>query len=644
MTASLPSDLLDPPDEELNDQLRAAGRLDPDLPEAERLQAALAVFAQDHGLLRLGFARYEDRVAPTGRLAWRAMALTLADHFEVEEGVVLPALRVAAAGGTPEGSDWLGPLQDMQLEGEAVVGLVEDLRRDIAWAEQPDAGVGALLDAVEAHARFEERVLYPLAMAALGRLVPELDPEPVQAPAAAPAGRVLRRTRGRCNTCLQDVPAEVRITDEAAVLVKHCPAHGDSEQLLSRAPDYWEDLDRYYFDVNGEVWPQRDFMVRMTERCNLDCPICLAKANTEDTPDLDLSGLETLLSERRGIKVDLLAAEPTLRADLEDWVRKVKATGNLAALHTNGIKLRDPAYVQRLKAAGVDEVFLQFDGFDDDAHMVLRGARVLRPRLQALENLRQAGIGTSLIVVIARGVNEGQLGEVLRYALRPENTHIKEVFYLGLRVLGSARDALIQQDHSLAEAAMMPDELIDLLAEQVPMVRREDVRRFNKLYFAMLSTFKVRKCLYVQHYMVARDGRGGAVPVSELLDLERLERAAEAYRRRMPAHPHLARAGFLSDLARAGMGRKTYAMMGDLVRLQDLFRAGMNLSRVPERFLLLGFITACDPHNFDSMVALNCGKGELSADGGFVDSGAVANVEREARFDQSDRRPGARRG
>jgi len=56
---------------------------------------------------------------------------------------------------------------------------------------------------------------------------------------------------------------------------------------------------------------------------------------------------------------------------------------------------------------------------------------------------------------------------------------------------------------------------------------------------------------------------------------------------------------------------------------------------VPPRFLLLGFITACDPHNFDAQVAVNCGKGELSVDGGFTESSAVANVDREARFERS---------
>jgi len=76
------------------------------------------------------------------------------------------------------------------------------------------------------------------------------------------------------------------------------------------------------------------------------------------------------------------------------------------------------------------------------------------------------------------------------------------------------------------------------------------------------------------------------------------------------------------------------------VRLEQLFENGMNLGLVPSRFLLLGFITACDPHNYDADVAINCGKGELSMDGGFTECSAAANVAREARFDQTDRDPG----
>jgi uncharacterized radical SAM superfamily Fe-S cluster-containing enzyme len=456
------------------------------------------------------------------------------------------------------------------------------------------------------------------------------------------APRARRETQGTCNTCLQPVPAAVVVQDGDAVLEKRCPEHGLTTQLLSRHGEEWAELDRFYFDVNGESWPQRDYIVRMTERCNLDCPICLAKANTEDTPDLDLEGLEAMLSSRRGIKVDLMAAEPTLRPDLEDWIRRVKEAGHIAALHTNGLRLADPAYARRIKDAGVDEVFLQFDGFNEDAHRILRGRPLVKARMKAMENLRSLDVATSLIVVVGRGLNEEQVGEVMRFALEPENSHVREVFYLGLRLLGSARDAFVRGGGELEDAALMPDEVLDLVCEQVPAIKRADVRRFNKLYFAMLSAFKVKKCLYVQHYIMLR-GDDGDVPIGDVLDLEALEAAAERYRSDFQRKPRRARARLVAALARQALRPKALASLVDLARLQQLFHNGMNLRDVPGRFLLLGFITACDPHNYDAGVAVNCGKGELSVDGGFIESGATANVRREARFAASDKVPGSRR-
>ena len=465
--------------------------------------------------------------------------------------------------------------------------------------------------------------------------------EPPNGTSSSPAkGQVLRNTRGMCNECLREVPAQVVIRQGVARLEKHCEEHGTSTEILSRSPEYWREIDTFYFKVNSTCYPQRDYLVRMTETCNLDCPICLAKANTEDTPDLDLHGLEDLLTQRRRIKVDLMAAEPTVRKDLEDWVQRVKAAGHICALHTNGIKLADLDYAKKMKAAGIDEVFLQFDGFNDDANYTLRGARLLSTRLKALANLREVGLATSLIVVVGRGLNEEQIGEVFRYALKPANDHIREVFYLGLRILGSTRDAVRQNNSPLGDMAMMPDETLELLDQQMPGIERDDIRIFNKLYFALLSTFHIKKCLYVQHYLVARDGSGGFIPFSKMVDLPHLERAADRYAASLAKHPTWARARFLASLGRQSLNPKMLPLIRDMVELQLLLRVGMNLDKVSRRMVLLGFITACDPYNFDAQVAINCGKGELSVDGGFIDSGAIANVKREARFDETNLRPG----
>ena len=59
------------------------------------------------------------------------------------------------------------------------------------------------------------------------------------------------------------------------------------------------------------------------------------------------------------------------------------------------------------------------------------------------------------------------------------------------------------------------------------------------------------------------------------------------------------------------------------------FIFGFNLSCLPRRTLLLGFISACDQYSFDSQIARNCGKGAVSVELGVEDSGAIDNIVRD---------------
>ena len=49
--------------------------------------------------------------------------------------------------------------------------------------------------------------------------------------------------------------------------------------------------------------------------------------------------------------------------------------------------------------------------------MNLRGADLRRVREEALENLERHGISTTLVVTVKRGVNDDEIGEIVRHAL-----------------------------------------------------------------------------------------------------------------------------------------------------------------------------------------------------------------------------------
>ena len=439
---------------------------------------------------------------------------------------------------------------------------------------------------------------------------------------------VVRRTRGTCPICVELVDAAV-IEDEGKIFIeKDCPEHGRNRALISKHPRYYRELMEYFHAVMPDSLPQRDYILRLTARCNMQCPICLASSDQYDEKDLSLEQVRRFVDDKnRRLKLDLMGAEPTLHEDLQAIISMAHKRGHITALHTNGINIADPDKLRQLVDAGMDEVHLQFDGFDEQTNHVLRGRPMQGVRDKVLAALKQLGVATDLVVTVARGLNEGQMDKVLRYAAA--EPHIKEVFYLGCRILGRATE-------SFASSSIAPDELIDDLEQATGgRVRRDDVRIFNKIYFAMLGLMQVRKCLYIHHYLVLRDG-GSYRPVSDYIDLQYLEPHLD----RIPALIKRSRRLALAYLATHGLiavaRRKGYPLLLDGAILNLMLWFGFDLSQLRRRILLIGFITACDPWIHDLEVSGNCGKGELSNDQGLQESGAEANVCRERFHQQVD--------
>jgi uncharacterized radical SAM superfamily Fe-S cluster-containing enzyme len=432
--------------------------------------------------------------------------------------------------------------------------------------------------------------------------------------------KVLRKTRGTCPVCVEMVPAQVIAQDGQVFVEKDCPDHGKSLGLLSGSPEYFSELLDFYHDVVDESYPQRDYILRLTGRCNLACPICLASSDEFEEQDLPVEAIRKLVKGRKRIKLDLMGAEPTLREDLESLVKEIRAAGHINALHTNGIRLAEPGYLEGLVRAGLDEVHLQCDGFNEDVDTIIRGKPMGQVRKEALAELERLNVATDLVVTVLKGLNEPEMPRVLDYAAK--HPFVKEVFFLGCRRLGRATEEFEEQ-------VLAPDELIDPLAEQTEgKIKREDIRIFQKLYFSLLSIFRVRKCFYIHHYLLLRD-KGSYRPVSEYLDLKYLDPKLEDFRKRAKKSKRLATYRLFWHVGVAILRKGGFRLLWDGIVLNMMLKFGFNLGQIRRNSILLGFITACDPWIFDEQVSANCGKGELSTDEGLHDSGALANVTRE---------------
>ncbi|HDH41403.1 MAG TPA: radical SAM protein, partial [Candidatus Altiarchaeales archaeon] len=80
-------------------------------------------------------------------------------------------------------------------------------------------------------------------------------------------------------------------------------------------------------------------------------------------------------------------------------------------------------YLKALKDAGLDSFYLQFDGLDDKVYKELRGRKLLKTKIRAIENCRRIGLkNVVLVVTLVKGINDDQLGGIIKFAV--ENSDV----------------------------------------------------------------------------------------------------------------------------------------------------------------------------------------------------------------------------
>jgi hypothetical protein len=133
--------------------------------------------------------------------------------------------------------------------------------------------------------------------------------------------------------------------------------------------------------------------------------------------------VEKLLEcEGRLNMLTLSGGEPTTHPNLEAVLDEVcRPEVGIVSLSTNGLRLaRDDRLLGLLADRGV-VVALQLDGFGAAANARLRGNGGLGDvKRRIIERVLGAGVGLSLTVTLARGVNEGELPEIVRLFLRED--------------------------------------------------------------------------------------------------------------------------------------------------------------------------------------------------------------------------------
>lgn len=168
-------------------------------------------------------------------------------------------------------------------------------------------------------------------------------------------------------------------------------------------------------------------LVEVTMRCNMTCPICYASAGgtgreTGGDPDLACiaSQMDALKTASGPCNVQISGGEPTVREDLPQIIRLARERAfGLVQVNTNGLRLaEEEGYAAKLRQAGLDSVYLQWDGVSEKTFATLRGRPCMDFKRRAVAACAKAGLGVVLVATLVRGVNDGEAGDLLRLALQ----------------------------------------------------------------------------------------------------------------------------------------------------------------------------------------------------------------------------------
>jgi len=197
--------------------------------------------------------------------------------------------------------------------------------------------------------------------------------------------------------------------------------------------------------------------IDLTNRCNMMCDPCFMDANQVGfVHELTWEEIKQMLDNaitikpRRQMSVQFSGGEPTLSPYFLDAIRYSRKVGyNSVQAATNGIEFaKSFEFAQQAVDAGLRYAYLQFDGIGNAANAHRAVGNLFDVKLKAIENLHKAGCEIVPVITIVNGINNEQVGRVIKFAL----DNPKTISFLSFQPVSfTGRDEAITDERRVAQ-------------------------------------------------------------------------------------------------------------------------------------------------------------------------------------------------
>ena len=291
-----------------------------------------------------------------------------------------------------------------------------------------------------------------------------------------PQRTLLKETTSRCPLCHSPCPARVWQTEESPsriLLSRTCPTHGETTVCISSdSRFYWlakgsdanrsdcgcapgccgsdepsaapANADGFSGTLGHNAFAEKNAtveqlstclaLIEIVDSCNLACPTCFAnspigvKSTLKYHPLSDLQKrIDGVLDRKGHIEIlQLSGGEPTLHPeffDVLDWIHQREKI-DYCLINTNGVRIaKDDQFLHELGKRvpqGHLQLYLQFDGTQEDGQKELRGADLRELKRRAMERCHEIGLPVTLAMTVNKH-NLGNLWETIEWGLQFDN-------------------------------------------------------------------------------------------------------------------------------------------------------------------------------------------------------------------------------
>ncbi|MGI8919318.1 MAG: radical SAM protein [Pyrinomonadaceae bacterium] len=275
------------------------------------------------------------------------------------------------------------------------------------------------------------------------------------------------------NEKVGEIKAQIIERNGEIWMVKDCPIHGHFEDMMAIDVEFLTHIEKMFpgrdIDAHNDEKLHNHgsstvkygrgavLTVDLTNRCNMMCDPCFMDANQVGfVHELSMDDIKEILDNaitikpRRQMSVQFSGGEPSISPHFLESIRYARKVGyNSVQAATNGIEFaKSKEFCREAAAAGLRYVYLQFDGIGNDANSHRQVGNLFDVKMRAINNLHEAGVEIVLVTTLVNGINNDQVGSIVRFAL----DNPKKIAFLSFQPVSfTGRDEEITEQRRLQQ-------------------------------------------------------------------------------------------------------------------------------------------------------------------------------------------------